>query len=66
MTPSQQSTTRESTTTTTERSCRNCGAFVSRRFTRVFGDNDDDVYGCLECMSTMEVRNGGTRPNTSS
>jgi hypothetical protein len=27
--------------------CRNCGAYVSSRFARVFGDNDDEVYSCI-------------------
>lgn len=39
--------------------CQNCGAFVSARFARVFGDNDDRVYGCRECMTTTELFAGG-------
>ena len=38
--------------------CRNCGSFVSRRFALVFGDNDNTVYGCHECMSATELYNG--------
>lgn len=40
--------------------CLGCGAFVSARFIRVFGDNDDHVYGCHECMSTQELFDGGS------
>jgi len=40
--------------------CRRCGAFVSPQFARVFGDNDDQVYGCHECMSKTELYGGGS------
>lgn len=40
--------------------CHGCGAFVSARFIRVFGDNDDRVYGCHQCMSTQELFDGGS------
>jgi hypothetical protein len=35
--------------------CRRCGGFVTARFARVFGDNDDQVYGCHQCTSTREL-----------
>jgi hypothetical protein len=30
--------------------CYNCGAFVTQDFARVFGNNDNEVFGCLDCM----------------
>ncbi|WP_350356129.1 DUF7563 family protein [Halorarius halobius] len=38
--------------------CRNCGSPVSRRFCRVFGDNQDDVYGCMDCTSMRKLTKG--------
>jgi hypothetical protein len=40
--------------------CLGCGSFVSSRFNRIFGDNEDRVHGCLECMTSKELFNGGT------
>ncbi|WP_458189651.1 DUF7563 family protein [Haladaptatus sp. NG-WS-4] len=48
----------------TERRCQNCGSFITSEFARVFGNNDDVVFGCLECMSATEVRNGKARAET--
>lgn len=31
--------------------CQNCGSQVSRRFTRVFGDNTDTVHACPSCAT---------------
>ncbi|MFC6720874.1 hypothetical protein ACFQGT_00315 [Natrialbaceae archaeon GCM10025810] len=39
--------------------CQNCGGFVSSDFERVFGDNDDRVQGCIECVARTGVREGG-------
>jgi len=39
--------------------CNNCGSFVSRRFSRVFGNNEDEVYGCLQCSTMRDLREGG-------
>lgn len=39
--------------------CRGCGSFVTGRFRRVFGDNDNRVYGCHECSSMSELIDGG-------
>ncbi|WP_456071297.1 DUF7563 family protein [Haladaptatus caseinilyticus] len=47
-----------------ERRCRSCGSFVTPEFTRVFGNNDDEVFGCLDCMSATAVRNGNARTQT--
>lgn len=44
-----------------ENRCRNCGSFVTRDFARVFGNNYNEVYGCLECMTATEVKRGGAR-----
>lgn len=37
------------------RRCLNCGAHVSPDFLRVFGDNEDDVNGCVECMTLRRL-----------
>ena len=47
--------------TLAENRCRNCGSFVTRDFARVFGNNHNEVYGCLECMTATEVKKGGAR-----
>lgn len=44
-----------------ENRCRNCGSFVTRDFARVFGDNENQVFGCLDCMTATEVKKGGAR-----
>ena len=41
-----------------ETRCQNCGSFVTRDFARVFGDNQNTVHGCLECMNGAEIKNG--------
>jgi RNase P subunit RPR2 len=38
--------------------CRNCGAYVTSTFARVFGDNHDIVYACLECSTMRALRDG--------
>ncbi|MFB6120544.1 MAG: hypothetical protein ABEJ68_05440 [Halobacteriaceae archaeon] len=35
--------------------CNRCGAFVTARFARVFGDNDDEVWGCPNCSTLAEL-----------
>lgn len=40
------------------RECLNCGSMVTGQFARVFGDNDDDVYGCPNCCGIKELYNG--------
>ena len=37
--------------------CNNCGGFVTRDFTRVFGNNADRVFGCASCATTGEILN---------
>jgi len=39
--------------------CTTCGAPVSARFARVYGDNQDDVYGCPSCMRRQDLNEGG-------
>lgn len=48
----------ESVTVATRGTCTNCGAFVTTAFARVFGDNDDRVAGCPECMSFKRITMG--------
>lgn len=48
----------------TQRRCNNCGAFVTQRFSRVFGDNDGEVYGCLDCGTARDLHNGKQRRPT--
>jgi hypothetical protein len=49
------------------RRCRNCGGFVTRRFSRVFGNNANEVYGCLDCRTARDLREGHQlRPSESS
>lgn len=38
--------------------CSNCGEHVSQDFVRVYGDNDGEVYGCLSCLTTRDLRKG--------
>lgn len=40
--------------------CRGCGAFVSRDFVRVFGDNRGRVEGCVDCLSARDLTEGAT------
>jgi hypothetical protein len=43
--------------------CNNCGEFVTRDFVRVFGDAEDEVFGCPSCMNMREVMEGeASRP----
>jgi ribosomal protein L37AE/L43A len=39
--------------------CANCGAPVSKRFARVFGDNSDVVWACHGCSPRDTIRAGG-------
>jgi hypothetical protein len=45
--------------------CNNCGEFVTRGFVRVFGDDDDRVFGCPDCMNMRDVMNGAASRPTS-
>ncbi|WP_254538893.1 DUF7563 family protein [Halomarina litorea] len=42
----------------THRRCQNCGDFVTQQFSRVFGNNADEVYGCLSCRTARDLREG--------
>ncbi|WP_438266782.1 DUF7563 family protein [Haloarchaeobius salinus] len=45
--------------------CNDCGAFATSRFARVFGDNEDDIYGCQSCLSlTALVEGNASRDDT--
>lgn len=46
--------TREPEAISTNR-CRDCGDMVSAQFARVFGDNNDEVFGCTTCKTTTEI-----------
>jgi hypothetical protein len=38
--------------------CENCGAFVTRDFARVFGDNHENVGACVECTTGRDLKSG--------
>lgn len=38
--------------------CEKCNSYVSFQFARVFGDNNDRVYGCLNCEKLHVLREG--------
>jgi hypothetical protein len=38
--------------------CNNCGAFVTRDFVRVFGNNDQELFGCLACSEFTSLIHG--------
>jgi hypothetical protein len=40
--------------------CNECGRFVTQHFARVMGDNNDEVWGCVNCSSKdLGERAGG-------
>ncbi|QCC53275.1 DUF7563 family protein [Natronorubrum bangense] len=43
---------------TANSSCRHCGAHVSDRFSRVFGDDDDRAHRCSECDTYARLSRG--------
>ncbi|WP_456071295.1 DUF7563 family protein [Haladaptatus caseinilyticus] len=43
---------------TADTRCRNCGSFVTPQFTRVFGNNQNQIFGCFECMTATDVKQG--------
>ena len=51
--------------TYSDRRCRNCGSFITPEFGRVFGNNDDEVFGCFHCLSATAVKNGAARDEQS-
>jgi len=40
--------------------CRGCGAFVSRDFARVVGDDHGRVEGCVDCLGARNPTEGAT------
>lgn len=38
--------------------CQRCGTRVSSRFRKVFGTNDAEIYGCIDCMTLSELCEG--------
>jgi len=40
--------------------CNGCGSAVSVGFARVFGDNDNEVFGCVNCLTSTNIRDGST------
>ena len=42
----------------TNRRCQNCGEYVTDQFAKVFGNNEDRVYACLDCSTTRALREG--------
>jgi DNA-directed RNA polymerase subunit RPC12/RpoP len=51
-------TVADQTADETSTRCRNCGSYVTSAFARVFGDNKDHVYACLECSTMRSLRTG--------
>ena len=47
-----------------QRTCETCGAYVTKQFVRVFGGNDGAVYGCMNCTTGRDLREGGGRAPT--
>lgn len=44
--------------------CTNCGKHVTPQFARVFGDNEDVVHQCMECVPNADLdRSRDARPN---
>lgn len=44
-----------------KRVCQHCGEYVTKQFVRVFGANDGSLYGCMNCSTGRELRNGGSK-----
>ena len=38
--------------------CQNCNSYISFRFARVFGNNDDQVHACINCTNLNALRDG--------
>lgn len=41
--------------------CHRCGSFVTDQFARVFGDNENRVYACIECATLAALRDGAAQ-----
>lgn len=46
--------------------CQECGSRVSPHWRKVFGNNEDEVYGCPDCTTSSERRCGHTRAGSDS
>jgi hypothetical protein len=45
--------------------CNNCGTYVTPDFARVFGNGEDEVFGCPRCSSFSDLMSGrGAKPGT--
>jgi len=64
MEPFQRFQESETRASTQERTCENCGSYVTKQFIRVFGGNDGSVYGCMNCSTGRTLREGGGRAPT--
>lgn len=43
---------------TRQNRCKRCNAYISHRFARVFGNNADEVHGCIDCSTLHALRDG--------
>ena len=50
--------TESDNSTMAETQCQNCDSFVTPQFARVFGNNQNQVFGCFDCMTATEVKKG--------
>ena len=55
--PTKLETVRDSTPSGQTR-CLTCGSYVTDGFVRVFGDNQNDLYACLDCTTMGALRAG--------
>lgn len=47
--------------------CKNCGEYVTSDFVRVFGTDENVVYGCPACSNMRELMSGfGARASSPS
>lgn len=42
--------------------CNGCGGHVSERYCAVFGDQDDVVHACHNCLTHVDVRKAASDP----
>lgn len=49
---------RDSQAASHEHRCLSCDTYVSADFARVFGNNDDTIYACLNCTTLAALRDG--------
>lgn len=46
--------------------CPNCESHVTDRFTRVFGNEDNEIDGCPHCLGYREMKTGAFTTEESS